>query len=182
MTSRQRVAKNFLSLLVHTGFGTGKVRVYFATSESIEVDKPALDVSGMTSLYLDMGRASALVMHVPPQREPPATIQNKPDWSIAFREAGLDIANFSARDIQLVRCMPMICAEAWDGPDPLRPETTFTSKARHFAVRPCTSRLSIPGINQPPGTEADKRQSTLFHVLSNYGFICSARKCSHRAS
>ena len=39
--------------LVHTVTGIGQSPRYFETFEDIEVDKPALDVSGMASVYLD---------------------------------------------------------------------------------------------------------------------------------
>src|SRR5205085_8204274 len=61
---------------------------YLNAIKELSVDKPALDVSGMTSLYLDMGGRLHWFAGVPPQREPPAANQNPFDWSVAFREAG----------------------------------------------------------------------------------------------
>ena len=46
---------------------------YFETVEEIAVDRPALDVSGMTSVYLDMQGRLHWFIGVPPQREPPPT-------------------------------------------------------------------------------------------------------------
>src|SRR5713101_1637204 len=71
---------------------------YFETFEDIQVDKPALDVSGMASVYLDMDGRLHWFIGVPTQREPQAEPQGvehpKPDWSGPFREAGLDLSNF----------------------------------------------------------------------------------------
>jgi serine/threonine-protein kinase len=105
---------------------------YFATLEDIEIDKPALDISGMTSLYLDLDGRLHWFMHVPPQREPAATTATKPDWSAAFREAGLDIANFRPATSSWVPLHAYDSREAWDGPDPLRPENNIHVEAASF--------------------------------------------------
>jgi serine/threonine protein kinase len=109
---------------------------YFATSEIIEVDKPALDVSGMTSLYLDMDGRLHWFMHVPPQRDPPAANATSFDWSTAFREAGLDIANFRTATSSWVPLHAYDKREAWDGPDPLRPENNIHIEAASFRGAP----------------------------------------------
>src|SRR6185436_7364178 len=67
---------------------------YFNTIETIQVDQPALDVSGMPSLYLDMEGRLHWFIGVPPQRETPGGENARPDWAVPFREAGLDMANF----------------------------------------------------------------------------------------
>jgi len=109
---------------------------YFATSEQIEVDKPALDVSGMTSLYLDMDGRLHWFVHVPPQREPPASSATTVDWSVAFREAGLDIANFRPATSSWVPLHANDARAAWDGPDPRRPETNIHVEAASFHGAP----------------------------------------------
>jgi len=102
---------------------------YFATLEDIEIDKPAIDVSGMTNLYLDLDGRLHWFMHVPPQREPAATTATKPDWPTAFREAGLEIANFRPATSSWVPLHAYDSREAWDGPDPLRPENNIHVEA-----------------------------------------------------
>src|SRR5258707_7409676 len=60
---------------------------YFDTFDEISVDRPALDVSGMTSVYLDMAGNLHWFIGVPPQREPPVTgAPATPDWFTPFRE------------------------------------------------------------------------------------------------
>jgi serine/threonine-protein kinase len=71
-------------------------------------------------------------MHVPPQREPAATTATKLDWSAAFREAGLDIANFRSATSSWVPLHAYDSREAWDGPDPLRPENSIHVEAASF--------------------------------------------------
>ena len=64
------MAKTGCACLDRIVFGTDKVRAILLARFDIEVDKPALDVSGMTSIYLDMDGRLHWFMHVPPQREP----------------------------------------------------------------------------------------------------------------
>jgi serine/threonine-protein kinase len=55
---------------------------------------------------------------VPPQREPPGIGSAEPDWSVPFREAGLDLANF--RQVASIS-VPLHAYDkraAWDGIDP----------------------------------------------------------------
>ena len=109
---------------------------YFETFEDIEVDKPALDVSGMTSVYLDMDGRLHWFVAVPPQREPQAdpqqAINATPDWSLAFREAGLDIANFESVPSTSVPLHAYDERAAWDGPDPAHPELNTHVEAAAF--------------------------------------------------
>jgi serine/threonine-protein kinase len=109
---------------------------YFEALTRIEVDRPALDVSGMTSLYLDMEGNLHWFMHVPPQRDTPATDAKPFDWSVAFREAGLDIANFRPATPSWVPLHAYDSRAAWDGPDPLRPENSIHVEAAAFRGAP----------------------------------------------
>ncbi len=109
---------------------------YFETFEDIEVDKPALDVSGMASVYLDMEGRLHWFTAVPPQREPeidPKTVATlTPDWSLAFREAGLDIANFKSVASTSIPLHAYDARAAWDGPDPAHPELNTRVEAAAF--------------------------------------------------
>jgi predicted Ser/Thr protein kinase len=109
---------------------------YFATTNQIEVDKPALDVSGMASIYLDMGGRLHWFIGVPPQREPPADTQGieapKPDWSSPFREAGLDMANFQPVASTWVPLHAYDARAAWDGADPGQPDHKIHVEAAAF--------------------------------------------------
>src|SRR5947208_11434642 len=69
---------------------------YFETTDPIAVDRPALDVSGMTSVYLDTEGRLHWFVGVPPQREPSEPSVPTPDWSIPFHLAVLDIAKFQS--------------------------------------------------------------------------------------
>ena len=108
----------------------------FETIEEIEVDKPALDVSRMASIYLDMQGRLHWFMAVPPQREPPidpnATPHLSPDWSLPFREAGLDIANFKSVPSTSIPLHAYDERAAWDGPDPAHPGMNTHVEAAAF--------------------------------------------------
>jgi hypothetical protein len=116
---------------------------YFETFEDIEVDKPALDVSGMASVYLDMEGRLHWFIGVPPQREPSVVegqsqaIQSPtPDWSILFREAGLDLTNFQSVASTWVPLHAYDARAAWDGVDPAQPEHKIHVEAAAFRGKP----------------------------------------------
>lgn len=109
---------------------------YFTTFEDIEVDSPALDVSGMVSVYLNMKGRLHWFVAVPPQREPPpdpnGTTPTAPDWSMVFREAGLDIANFQPVASTSVPLHAYDVRAAWEGADPAHPELRTVVEAAAF--------------------------------------------------
>jgi serine/threonine-protein kinase len=107
---------------------------YFNTTENIEVDMPALDISGMASLYLDMDGRLHWFVGVPPQRETPGAESVAPDWSIAFREAGLDLANFRQVASTSVPLHAYDTRAAWDGVDPTHPQVKSANPAGHPGV------------------------------------------------
>lgn len=108
---------------------------YFGTIESIEVDKPALDVSGMTSLYLDVNGQLSWFLAVPPQREPETREQVKADWSIPFRAAGLDVNNFQPVTSTWVPLHAYDERAAWDGVDAANPNEKIHVEAAAYHGR-----------------------------------------------
>lgn len=91
---------------------------YFETTESIKVDQPALDVSGMTSLYLDVDGRLHWFLAVPPQREPQTNEKINVDWSIPFHAAGLDPRNFQPVTSTWTPLHAYDERAAWDGIEP----------------------------------------------------------------
>ena len=108
---------------------------YFGTTEGIEVDKPALDISGMASLYLDVNGQLRWFLAVPPQREPQTNEQVKADWSIPFRAAGLDIKNFQPVTSTWVPLHAYDERAAWDGVDATNPNEKVHVEAAAFHGR-----------------------------------------------
>jgi len=109
---------------------------YFEVLEEIEVDKPALDVSGMTSVSLDLEGRLYWFVGVPPQRESqagPAGVNHPtPDWSVAFNLAGLDMANFQQVPSTWVPLHAYDARAAWDGFNPAMPEHRIHVEAAAF--------------------------------------------------
>jgi predicted Ser/Thr protein kinase len=112
---------------------------YFEGVDDIEVDKPALDVSGMASIYLDMEGRLHWFIGVPPQREPPSDAPKveprAADWATPFHEAGLDIANFQPVTSTWVPLHAYDARAAWDGADPAQPEHKIHVEAAAFRGR-----------------------------------------------
>jgi len=88
---------------------------YFETIDTIEVDKPALDISGMASLYLDVNGHLHWFLGVPPQRDPQTSEHINVDWSIPFHAAGLDLKNFQPVTSTWVPLHAYDERAAWDG-------------------------------------------------------------------
>lgn len=106
---------------------------YFATIDDIDANSPALDVSGMTLVYLDMLGHLHWFVGVPPQREPPGNISGSaPDWSIPFRAAGLEMASFQPVSSTFVPLHAYDVRMAWEGPAPAQPDLTVHIEAAAF--------------------------------------------------
>jgi len=109
---------------------------YFEGVDDIEVDKPALDVSGMASIYLDMEGRLHWFIGVPPQRELTADAQKADagtiDWATPFREAGLEISNFQPVPSTWVPLHAYDARAAWDGADPAQLEHKIHVEAAAF--------------------------------------------------
>jgi serine/threonine-protein kinase len=161
---------------------------YFETFETIEVDKPALDVSGMASVYLDMEGRLHWFMAVPPQREQQgesqATDNAPPDWSLAFREAGLDIANFKSVTSTSIPLHAYDARAAWVGPDPEHPELTTHVEAAAFRGKFIYFETIYPWDQplrqeQPPESGGTKVLIFLLigiYLLALFGSLALARR------
>lgn len=105
---------------------------YFDTTEDIKVDSPALDVSGMTTLYLDMEGRLHWFVGVPPQLDPQGAQSVTPDWSVAFEQAGLKLADFHSVASRSVPLHAYDVRTAWEGADPAHPELPIHVEAAAF--------------------------------------------------
>ena len=144
---------------------------YFNTTETIWVDQPGLDVSGMTSLYLDMEGRLHWFVGVPPQREPSGVENVKPDWSVAFREAGLDMANFKEVASTSVPLHAYDTRAAWDGFDPAHPELKTHVEAAAFRGKPVYFETIYPWdqpMRQEQTPESGRIRALIFIVIAIY--------------
>jgi hypothetical protein len=108
---------------------------YFETTERVSSDSPAFDVSGMTMVFLDMAGRLHWFIGVPPQREPSPQDHKAPDWSLPFRQAGLDVANFQPVASTFVPLHAYDVRAAWDGADPAHPDLKTHIEAAGFGGR-----------------------------------------------
>jgi serine/threonine-protein kinase len=108
---------------------------YFETIETIEVDKPGLDISGMASLYLDVNGHLHWFLGVPPQREPQTSEHVNVDWSIPFHAAGLDLKNFQPVTSTWVPLHAYDERAAWDGIDTTNPNEKVHVEAAAYHGR-----------------------------------------------
>ncbi|HET6668618.1 MAG TPA: serine/threonine-protein kinase [Pyrinomonadaceae bacterium] len=155
---------------------------YFQTMEEIEVDRPALDVSGMTSIYLDMSGRLHWFMGVPPQREPqtesPGVQPVDFDWSVPFREAGLDIANFQPVASTWIPLHAYDSRAAWDGSDPAQPAEKIHVEAAAFRGKPVYFETIYPWDQplrqeQPPQGEGQKILIMMLIVITLIALVGS---------
>ena len=86
----------------------------------------------MTSIFLDTEGRLHWFLGAPPQREPPGDERPDPDWSLPFREAGLDMANFQPVTSTQVPLHAYDTRAAWDGPDPSNPALKTHVEAAAF--------------------------------------------------
>jgi tRNA A-37 threonylcarbamoyl transferase component Bud32 len=144
---------------------------YFETTEDIQVDKPALDVSGMTSVYLDMEGRLHWFVGVPPQREPSGSENVTFEWTVAFREAGLDIANFKEVASTSVPLHAYDVRTAWEGADPAHPELKTHIEAAAFRGKPVYFETIYPWdqpVRQEQTPESGRDRALIFILIAVY--------------
>jgi hypothetical protein len=75
---------------------------------------PPMDTSGMAKVILDMRGRLVEFYAVPPQVETPA-LTTQPDWSVAFAQAGLDMAKFTQVESAWIPPTYADARRAWEG-------------------------------------------------------------------
>jgi serine/threonine-protein kinase len=105
---------------------------YFETIEPLEYNKPALDISGMASLYLGVNGELHWFLGVPPQREQQTGERVNADWAIPFHAAGLDLKNFQPVTSTWVPLHAYDERAAWDGFDTAHPNDKIHVEAAAF--------------------------------------------------
>jgi hypothetical protein len=157
---------------------------YFDTVEEINVSQPAFDISGMTLIFLDMDGRMHWFIGVPPQREPPGDDHSPPDWSIPFREAGLDIANFQPVRSTTAPPHAYDSRAAWDGADPAHPELKthieaagFRGKLTYFET---VYQWDQPTRQEQPSESSSQRALTIsiiaVFLIVLFGSVLVARR------
>jgi serine/threonine-protein kinase len=144
---------------------------YFETTEKIQVDRPALDVSGMTTLYLDMAGKLHWFVGVPPQREPAVVGPVTPDWSVLFQEAGLDLASFQPVPSTSIPLHAYDTRAAWDGTDSTYPELKAHVEAAAFRGKVVYFETIYPWdqpVRQEQAPESGRDRALAFILIAVY--------------
>jgi predicted Ser/Thr protein kinase len=152
---------------------------YFETTDAIAVDYPALDVSGMISLYLDINGKLHWFIAVPPQRDAQTSERAVADWSTAFRAAGLDMKNFQPVTSTWVPLHAYDERAAWDGIDVAQPQNKIHIEAASFHGKPVYFETIYPWDlslrqEQPPESRGSKALTIMVLVISLLALFGSA--------
>ncbi|HTG95166.1 MAG TPA: serine/threonine-protein kinase [Pyrinomonadaceae bacterium] len=155
---------------------------YFETTDPITVDHPALEVSGMISLYLDTSGKLHWFTAVPPQRDTPTTERIAADWSIPFRSADLDMKNFQAVTATWVPLHAYDERAAWDGTDSLQNKihveaAAFKGKLVYFeTIYPWDLSLRQEQPRESGGNKALTIMVLIVSLLALFGSSLLARR------
>ena len=154
----------------------------------VAFDEPAQNVSGMTAVYLDMSGHLHYFTGVPPQRddvpaESPKGVRTF-DWSIFFREAGLDQPAFHAVTPSWVPPQPFDSRVAWEGLDPAHPDYPVHIEAAALHGRPVYFETIYPWdhparqqiVNEGAGWRAAVSISMVVFILALLGSALLASK------
>ena len=113
-------------------------------SPVVDSMEPAPVVPGMAEVRTDPRGRLVRLSIVPPQLEPDTTSPAETDWTMLFREAGLDMQRFNR---VAPRWSPRSFATeraAWEGPHPERPGVTMRVEAASYRGRPVEFRWIGP--------------------------------------
>ena len=109
-------------------------------------------VSGMSETRVDLQGRLLFFRAVPPQLEDPPAVEGQLDWSILFKEAGLDISNFREVASRWTPPETSDVREAWDGVLPGKWNVPVHIEAAAFHGKPIYFNI-IYSWNRPLGQE-----------------------------
>jgi serine/threonine protein kinase len=118
---------------------------------------PPIDISGMTSVALDVRGRLIEFQAVPPQVEEQTPQNIQADWSTLFAEAGLDPRNY--KEIESQWTPPFFADErkAWEGPQIDHAEIPVRIEAAAFHGKPVYFNVISPW--DKPSRQTDSRTS-----------------------
>ena len=105
---------------------------YFISNSELAVDNPALDVVRDDQFVPRHGGTPALLRRGASATRDSEAQGTQADWSVAFREAGLDIAKFQTAASTWIPLHAYDERAAWDGVDPRRPDNKVHVEAASF--------------------------------------------------
>jgi serine/threonine-protein kinase len=105
---------------------------------------PPIEISGESEVWLDgRGRLRDLEV-IPPQVDESSGTAQAPDWSVLFREAGLDPAKWVAVEPSWTPLLYADTRAAWRGVLPERPDVAMRIEAAAYRGKPVAWRLIGP--------------------------------------
>ncbi len=139
---------------------------------------PPVTVSGMVNVSLDSQGRLALLTAVPPQVEERPADGKPPDWSVLFRAAGLDLAQFQPTDPKWI---PLVAADvraAWTG---VFPNTRIPARVEAASWRGRATYFTILGpwdrprrMERPP--ESFRQRAAAWSTIATL-LACMAAAC-----
>jgi eukaryotic-like serine/threonine-protein kinase len=136
-------------------------------SPDVTPGDPAMTVTGQSMLITDTKGRLVEFRRVPPQRDAPQAASPAPQWSAAFRAAGLNEASFKPVDPEWTPKDFADVRAAWDGPSPDTAALTLRVEAAAYRGRIISLYVlgpwARPRAQQPIATSTT---DTLLRILS----------------
>jgi len=149
---------------------------YFEPWENADVDlsDPPMDVSGMTTLILDVRGRLVRFEAIPPQTDEKPAENPQTDWAALFTEAGLDIRKYKEAESKWTPSVFADERKAWEGMHVDHPEIPVRIEAAAFHGKPVYFQIVAPWDKpgremQFTGTAARKASSIIITIV----FFCA---------
>jgi serine/threonine-protein kinase len=139
---------------IYFGYRTSPRYLVPSSFFNVSPSDPPMDVSGMTSVKLDVRGRLIEFQAVPPQVDEKTTQNMNADWSTLFAEAGLDIHNY--KEIESQWTPPFFADErkAWEGRHVDHAEIPVRIEAAAFRGKPVYFNVIFPWVKPSRQTES----------------------------
>lgn len=149
---------------------------YFEPWENADVNlsDPPMDVSGMTSVFLDVRGRLIRFEAIPPQTDEKTAEKTNTDWAILFTEAGLDIKNYKETESKWTPPGFADERKAWEGFHIDHPEIPMRVEAAGFNGKPVYFQIVAPW--DKPARETQFTQTTAkktSNIILTIAFFCA---------
>jgi hypothetical protein len=140
--------------------------IWGETERNVAYEEPPRTVSGMVNVRLDTQGRLHQLLAVPPQREAtPGVEAEPPDWTVLFREAGLEIERFEAAESSWVPPDYSDTRRAWNGVYPENPAVPIRVEAAAYRGKPVFFQIVEPWTASS-SMERNESESSLMVALS----------------
>src|SRR5581483_4153741 len=108
------------------------------------ITDPPVTEPGMISIALEMDGHLRRFAAVPPDRQPPGTETQMPDWPALFAAAGVDMRDFTSVPPEWTPPFPTDVRAAWTGPLTGQPDVAVRVEAAYFHGKPVFFQIFGP--------------------------------------